>query len=53
MACIRDKFLTISADVGATWEGEAFAKKRAASIVVGGWVNPFLNDPKAAFGITL
>jgi multiple sugar transport system substrate-binding protein len=47
----KDKFLTVSSDVGATWEGEAFAKKGAASIVVGGWVNPFLNDPSAAFGI--
>lgn len=47
----RDQFLTISADVGATWEGEAFAKQRAASIVVGDWVNPFLTDPKAAFGL--
>jgi multiple sugar transport system substrate-binding protein len=47
----KDQFLTISADVGAAWEGEAFAKKRAASIVVGGWVNPFLTDPKAAFGV--
>ena len=47
----KDKFLTLSSDVGATWEGEAFARKRAASIVVGGWVNPFLNDPNAAFGL--
>jgi multiple sugar transport system substrate-binding protein len=47
----KDKFITISSDVGTTWEGEAFAKKRAASIVVGDWANPFLNDPKAAFGI--
>jgi ABC-type glycerol-3-phosphate transport system substrate-binding protein len=47
----KDKYLTVSSNVGATWEGEAFAKKRAASIVVGGWVDPFLNDPSAAFGI--
>jgi multiple sugar transport system substrate-binding protein len=47
----KDKVLTLSADVSASWEGEAFAKQRAASIVVGGWVNPFLNDPKAAFGV--
>jgi multiple sugar transport system substrate-binding protein len=47
----KDQFLTLPADVGATWEGEAFARKRAASIVVGGWVNAYLNDPKAAFGI--
>ena len=47
----KDKFLTLSADVGATWEGEAFAKQRAASIVVGDWINPFLTDPKAAFGL--
>ncbi len=47
----QDKVLTRSSDVGATWEGEAFAKKRAASIIVGGWANPFLNDPQAAFDI--
>ncbi|MEO8286137.1 MAG: sugar ABC transporter substrate-binding protein [Chloroflexota bacterium] len=47
----RDKYLALPSDVGAGWEGEAFAKKRAVSIVVGGWVNPFLNDPKAGFGI--
>lgn len=47
----RDQYLTISSDVGATWEGEAFARKRAASIVVGGWVHPYLTDPKADFDI--
>jgi multiple sugar transport system substrate-binding protein len=47
----KNKFLTLPADVSAGWEGEAFAKQRAASIVVGGWVKPFLNDPKAAFGV--
>jgi multiple sugar transport system substrate-binding protein len=47
----KDKFLTISSDVSVAWEGEAFAKKRSASIVVGGWVNPFLNDPSSAFDI--
>ena len=31
----KDQDVTISADVGASWEGEAFAKKRIASIVVG------------------
>lgn len=47
----EDKYLTISSEVGATWEGEAFAKKRAASIVVGGWVNPYLTDPNGDFDI--
>jgi multiple sugar transport system substrate-binding protein len=47
----KDQALTLSADVGAGWEGEAFAKKRAAGIVVGAWINPYLSDPKAAFGI--
>jgi len=47
----KDKYLTISSDVGATWEGEAFARKRSASIVIGAWANPFLDDPNAAFGI--
>ena len=47
----RDKYFTISSDVGATWEGEVFARKQSASIVVGGWVNPLLNDPTAASGL--
>ena len=47
----QDQVLTLSADVSAGWEGEAFAKKRAASIVVGSWINPYLNDPKAAFDV--
>src|SRR5205085_9727806 len=36
---------TIPADVGAGWAGEAFAKKRVASAVEGGWMIPFLDDP--------
>jgi multiple sugar transport system substrate-binding protein len=47
----KDKYLTLPSDVGASWEGEAFAKKRAVSMVAGGWVNPFLDDPNAGFGI--
>ncbi|HEX6606203.1 MAG TPA: sugar ABC transporter substrate-binding protein [Chloroflexia bacterium] len=47
----QDHVLALSADVSAGWEGEAFAKQRAASIVVGGWINPYLTDPKAAFGV--
>jgi multiple sugar transport system substrate-binding protein len=42
---------TIPADVGAGWNGEAFAKKRVASVAEGGWMIPFLDDPKAAFGV--
>ncbi|MEO8288200.1 MAG: hypothetical protein ABI670_17370 [Chloroflexota bacterium] len=29
----KDKYLTLPADVGAGWEGEAFAKKRAAGSI--------------------
>jgi multiple sugar transport system substrate-binding protein len=47
----NDKVLTLPTDVSAAWEGEAFAKKRAASIVVGGWVNPFLTDPGSNFDL--
>ena len=42
---------TIPADVGASWSGEAFGKKRIASTAQGGWMIPFLDDPKAAFGV--
>jgi len=47
----KDGVATIPADVGAGWAGEAFAKKRVASAVEGGWMIPFLDDPKAAFGV--
>jgi multiple sugar transport system substrate-binding protein len=47
----KDQVATIPADVGAGWAGEAFAKKRVASAVEGGWMIPFLDDPKAAFGV--
>ncbi|MGA7731773.1 MAG: sugar ABC transporter substrate-binding protein [Chloroflexia bacterium] len=46
-----DGSATIPADVGAGWSGEAFAKKRVASVAEGGWMIPFLDDPKAAFGV--
>jgi multiple sugar transport system substrate-binding protein len=47
----KDGSATIPADVGAGWSGEAFAKKRIASAAQGGWMIPFLDDPKAAFGV--
>jgi multiple sugar transport system substrate-binding protein len=47
----KDKVATIPADVGAGWSGEAFAKKRVASAPQGGWMIPFLDDPKAGFGV--
>jgi len=47
----KDKVATIPADVGASWSGEALAKKRIASTAQGGWLIPFLNDPKANFGV--
>ena len=37
--------------MGAGWSGEAFAKKRIASAPQGGWMVPFLDEPKAAFGV--
>lgn len=47
----RDKVATIPADVGSGWSGEAFAKKRIASAPQGGWMIPFLDNPKANFGV--
>lgn len=47
----KDGVATIPADVGAGWSGEAFAKKRIASAPQGGWMIPFLDDPKAGFGV--
>jgi multiple sugar transport system substrate-binding protein len=47
----KDKVATQPSDVGASWSGEAFAKKRIASTAQGGWLIPFLDDPKAAFGV--
>jgi multiple sugar transport system substrate-binding protein len=45
----KDKTATIPADVGAGWSGEAFAKQRIASTVQGGWLIPFMADPKGGF----
>jgi len=45
------KIATVPSDVGASWSGEALAKKRIASTAQGGWLIPFLNDPKASFGV--
>jgi multiple sugar transport system substrate-binding protein len=42
---------TVPADVGASWSGEALAKKRVVSVAEGGWMIPFLDDPKANFGV--
>jgi multiple sugar transport system substrate-binding protein len=47
----KDKIATQPADVGAGWSGEALAKKRIASTAQGGWLIPFLDDPKANFGV--
>src|SRR5262249_34443751 len=48
---IKNKVAAQPSDVGAGWNGEAFAKKRVAAAVEGGWMIPFLQDPKAAFGV--
>ncbi|HET7080554.1 MAG TPA: sugar ABC transporter substrate-binding protein [Chloroflexia bacterium] len=45
----KDKTATIPADVGAGWSGEAFAKQRIAATVQGGWLIPFMADPKGGF----
>ena len=38
-----------ASDVGAGWPGEAFGKKRAAAVIEGGWMGPFLADPASGF----
>jgi len=38
-------------DVAAGWPGEAFGKKRAAAVIEGGWLVPFLADPKNGFDV--
>lgn len=41
-------------DLGAGWVGDAFADKKAAMTIEGGWMIPFLNDrkiPKDQYGI--
>ena len=47
----KDGVATVPADVSAGWAGEAFAKKRVASVAEGGWMIPFLDDPTANFGV--
>jgi multiple sugar transport system substrate-binding protein len=38
-----------ASDVGAGWPGEAFGKKRAVGVSEGGWIVPYLDDPKNGF----
>ncbi|HMA33129.1 MAG TPA: sugar ABC transporter substrate-binding protein [Chloroflexia bacterium] len=45
----KDKIATIPADIGAGWSGEGFAKQRIASTAQGGWLIPFMADPKGGF----
>lgn len=45
----KDKIATVPADVGAGWSGEAFAKLRIAATVQGGWLIPFMANPKGGF----
>ena len=46
---VKDGTAGQAADVGAGWPGEAFGKKRAAAVVEGGWMVPFLADPAGGF----
>jgi multiple sugar transport system substrate-binding protein len=46
---VKDGTAAQAADVGAGWPGEAFGKKRAAAVVEGGWMVPFLADPAGGF----
>ena len=38
-------------DVGASWPGEAFGKERAAAVIEGGWLIPYLADPANGFDV--
>lgn len=46
---VKDGTAGQPSDVGAGWPGEAFGKKRAAAVVEGGWMVPFLSDPQGGF----
>lgn len=48
---IKDGTAGQASDVGASWPGEAFAKKRAVGVSEGGWLVPFVNDPKSGFNV--
>jgi multiple sugar transport system substrate-binding protein len=46
---VKDGTAGQPSDVGAGWPGEAFGKKRAAAVIEGGWMVPFLSDPQGGF----
>lgn len=48
---VKDGTAGQATDVGASWPGEAFAKKRAAGVSEGGWLVPFVDDPKSGFNV--
>ena len=41
---VREGLAAPASDIGAGWPGDAFAKERAAVVLEGGWMIPFLRD---------
>lgn len=48
----KDGFASRQQDVSAGWPGEAFGKERAAAVIEGGWLIPYLADPNNGFDVT-
>jgi multiple sugar transport system substrate-binding protein len=46
-----DHLAADTTDLRVSWTAEAFAKKQVAGVLQGGWMIPFLNDPRSAFGV--
>lgn len=50
---VKDGFAAQAADLDSGWPGEAFGRGRAAMVVEGNWIVPFLSDqyPDIEFGV--
>jgi multiple sugar transport system substrate-binding protein len=48
----QDKTSDLPKNLGATWAGDAFGKEKAAMVIEGGWLIPYLKDtyPNVSYG---
>jgi multiple sugar transport system substrate-binding protein len=49
---LQDKSSDLPDKLGATWPGDAFGKQKAAMVIEGGWVIPYMKDtyPSVSYG---
>jgi multiple sugar transport system substrate-binding protein len=48
---VKDGTAAQAQQIGVSWPGEGFGKKRAVGVSEGGWLIPYLNDPANGFNV--